>query len=162
MDGATMAEEAPQKKKKLTSWQRRKKKEAVQTGEPAASQKQDDKARAQLLEQRCAAAKTASKDARERFRLGQPAENGDKELADAYRACKSELNEFIKQREATKFAELCDAMQSTGKKRKVVEEEAKKVSEQAADEGDAAQSKKKSRSARRRERRVEFNSSQGS
>ena len=83
---------------------------------------------------------------------------------ESFRPCEraSELNEFIKQREATKFAELCDAMQSTGKKRKVVDEEAKKVSEQAADEGDAAQSKKKNRSARRRERRVEFNSSQGS
>jgi len=86
------------KAKKPTSWQRRK---AAKLGVPAAEvatggkpTKPFSEARAAetALQEACAQAKAASAEARERHRLGRPAEPGDAELAERYSKVKAELN----------------------------------------------------------------------
>jgi hypothetical protein len=94
--------QASKKKAKPTSWQRRK---AAKLGTSAAGadvpvskpkkQLSESKAAELALWETCAQAKAASSSARERYRLGQPAEPGDDHLAAQYSKARAALKQFM-------------------------------------------------------------------
>lgn len=79
------------KKGRPTSWQRRKQK--VQSDSSMIAKKPVKRVTA--LQEAVAEAKAKSADARNRYRLFQPAEEGDAELAQAYSAAKAALNDYL-------------------------------------------------------------------
>ena len=77
------------KKKRLTSWQRRKEKDgAIAKPKPGKT--------IAALQLAVAEAKASSEEARNRYRLRQPAQEGDAELAAHYSSAKAALNEYMK------------------------------------------------------------------
>ena len=180
----------PKKAKRLTSWQRRKQAAAgggtAAEGKKPASEK--PKTTMVLLQERCAAAKQASKDARERFRLKEATQPEDAQLVESYRLAKAALNDHLKEQEAARFEQLLSASGSSAeidtKKRKVAatgdgkervnssgESQPPGKKPRAADDSSSGVASKKpsseqgkkesNRSRRRRERRNEWNQQQG-
>ena len=134
------------------------------------------------------AAKQASKDARERFRLKEATQPEDAQLVESYRLAKAALNDHLKEQEAARFEQLLSASGSSAeidtKKRKVAatgdgkervnssgESQPPGKKPRAADDSSSGVASKKpsseqgkkesNRSRRRRERRNEWNQQQG-
>jgi hypothetical protein len=141
----TMAESEPlvrgsnkqRKKQRLQSWQRKKLRKSdgeataldgetaadlVKKKKPAPSREKIEVAR---LNDACAALKTTSFDARERFRTFTPAEPGDAALVSQYQAAKTALVEYVQQRKERK--QRAGGGDAAGKKRKASESTAATV-----------------------------------